>query len=332
MKAGSWEIDLESVLKKLDGTRIKIIGLQVPEGLKRHAINIAEFISEKTGKEVMLSGETCYGACDIDEGLLDQVDLLLHLGHSKMQSFDKVCYLEIESDLKLDFTLLDPHLECLKELSPLRLVATVQYLHHLELLKTYLGNNGIESSVGAGDPRVSHRGQILGCNFSAAYPSGVDINGLIFVGTGKFHPSGLAFSSRMPVFHIDPQRSEVSRVGFERLLRKRYALLSSVMDARTAGIIVSRKRGQRRLSLAKDLVAKARENGFAAHIIYISEVRPDMLEGHQVDVFVNTACPRIAIDDGQNFSRPLITPQEFLMLIGEHDLSDYRMDEITGVD
>jgi len=41
---------------------------------------------------------------------------------------------------------------------------------------------------------------------------------------------------------------------------------------------------------------------------------------------VNTACPRIALDDGANYPKPVLTPPEFLMAIGELPLEPYRFD------
>lgn len=37
----------------------------------------------------------------------------------------------------------------------------------------------------------------------------------------------------------------------------------------------------------------------------------------EVDIFVQIACPRISIDWGMNFVRPLITPYELYVVLGE---------------
>ncbi|MEM4645842.1 MAG: diphthamide synthesis protein, partial [Archaeoglobaceae archaeon] len=43
------------------------------------------------------------------------------------------------------------------------------------------------------------------------------------------------------------------------------------------------------------------------------------------DFYVNTACPRISYDDYKRFSKPIITPQEFEVLIGLKE--EIEMDE-----
>ncbi|MCD5409777.1 MAG: diphthamide synthesis protein, partial [Methanocellales archaeon] len=52
----------------------KKVGLQLPEGLKRTGPEIARKIEECTGVVVYISGNPCYGACDIDEQLRKHVD------------------------------------------------------------------------------------------------------------------------------------------------------------------------------------------------------------------------------------------------------------------
>ncbi len=42
--------------------------------------------------------------------------------------------------------------------------------------------------------------------------------------------------------------------------------------------------------------------------------------------YVNTACPRIALDDGELYAKPMLTPPEFLMALGELPLEPYRFD------
>lgn len=44
-----------------------------------------------------------------------------------------------------------------------------------------------------------------------------------------------------------------------------------------------------------------------------------MLIMFSVDCFVQIACPRLSIDWGPNFDRPLITPYELFVVLGETD-------------
>ena len=62
--------------------------LQLPEGLKIKATELADEL-ESRGFEVVISGEPCYGACDIR--MLPGYKTL-HYGHSKMLEFENVEY------------------------------------------------------------------------------------------------------------------------------------------------------------------------------------------------------------------------------------------------
>ena len=78
--------------------------------------------------------------------------------------------------------------------------------------------------------------------------------------------------------------------------------------------------------MASALVARARARGLEAEVFTATRLDPRDLEGRDVDAFVNTACPRIALDDSDLYPRPMLTPPEFLMAIGELPLEPYRFD------
>jgi 2-(3-amino-3-carboxypropyl)histidine synthase len=80
----SYDLDLDRAIELIRKSGAKFVGLQAPEGLKRSLPAIAKAISRETGAEVIISGDPCYGACDVDMELLDEVDLMLHLGHAEL--------------------------------------------------------------------------------------------------------------------------------------------------------------------------------------------------------------------------------------------------------
>jgi len=55
-------------------------------------------------------------------------------------------------------------------------------------------------------------------------------------------------------------------------------------------------------------------------------LRPRDLLGRDVEAYVNTACPRIALDDSDLYARPMLTVPEFRMAIGEIPLEPYEFD------
>lgn len=101
------------------------------------------------------------------------------------------------------------------------------------------------------------------------------------------------------------------------------------MKLKKWGIIVSSKEGQYRLELAKEMKKLLKDHNMEGHIIMVDNVNPDVLLPYfDLDAFVVTACPRIAIDDSQMYKKPLITPQELEIVLNKREWENYQLDEI----
>ncbi|MFH0904972.1 MAG: diphthamide synthesis protein, partial [Methanobacteriota archaeon] len=94
-----FDLDLERVIRIIKDRNCKTVGLQFPEGLKRRAPGIAGDIEGKTGASVIISGNPCFGACDIDTVLAGRVDVLFHFGHAGMGKLDNVVFIEARSNI-----------------------------------------------------------------------------------------------------------------------------------------------------------------------------------------------------------------------------------------
>ncbi len=318
-----FDFDLERVFKIINDKKCKTIGLQFPEGFKRQAIDIARNIEENTHASVIISGNPCFGACDIDTILAGRVDMLFHFGHASMGNYYNVVFIETRSNVDV--------LPALKTALPMLktrktgIITTVQHIHKLEEISGFLKENGKDAIIGKGDLRVSYPGQVLGCNFSAAR---VDCEEILYVGSGFFHPLGVAIATGKRVIAADPYLNQAVEVVPEKFLRKRSGYIARSMSAKVFGIIVSTKSGQDRIKLARKLAGIAKKHCIDAHIIMMDLVTPEQLLAFKVDAYVNTACPRITIDDAERFHVPVLTPQEFEVVLGERKWGDLKMDEI----
>jgi 2-(3-amino-3-carboxypropyl)histidine synthase len=108
-------------------------------------------------------------------------------------------------------------------------------------------------------------------------------------------------------------------------MRRRFAVMEKARGARTVGIIVSTKSGQKREKLAEHLVQLS-DN---AVIVTMREVTPDELLNLGFACYVNTACPRLAYDDQVRFPVPVLSPQEYEILCGTRTWDEYAIDEIV---
>ncbi|HTT25542.1 MAG TPA: diphthamide synthesis protein, partial [Thermoplasmata archaeon] len=207
------------------------------------------------------------------------------------------------------------------------LVGSVQHLDLVPALAEAIRATGREVRYDSGDHRLAYAAQALGCNYTGAERTAAQVDSLVFVGTGRFHPLGLALAVDRPVYSLDPLQGTLEPpIDRAALIRSRQLLVASVMDARRWGILVSSFPGQHRGGMAQALRARARSHGRSAEILVFGRLDPSDLVGRDVDAYVSTACPRIALDDVDLYPKPLVTPPEFLMALGELPLEPYRFD------
>jgi len=79
-----YDLELEKAVNEIKKKKAKKVCIQLPEGLKVKAIEIADFLKKKTKAEIFIWADTCFGACDVPE--LKDVDLLIQWGHEEWKS------------------------------------------------------------------------------------------------------------------------------------------------------------------------------------------------------------------------------------------------------
>lgn len=344
MAKDGYAYDLSPAIAEIRRAGAARVGLETPDGLKRLAPEAAREIESKTGARVVISGEPCWGACDMNLKLWEQVDLLVHLGHAPMLARERVVCVPVRMEADVL-----PVVERALERLPGRrvvLLTTVQHLHQMERVEALLRARGLEPVYGSSGGRIRAPGQLLGCDFRAARairghepsnPESSDLSGsvragdaLLYVGSGDFHPLGAAMGTRLPVVVADPVTGQVRVVTAEGLLEERRRVLKRAAGARRWGILVSPKPGQARGGLARRLADGAARRGWETQTVFMDEVAPSKVDNFGFDAWVNTACPRLALDDAHRFERPMLTPQEFEILLGLRKWEDYVFDEISG--
>ena len=307
--------DLVAELKKRGSQRV---ALQFHEGLKRRAAEYAAAL-KTAGFDVIVSGDPCYGACDLALDTLALADVLVHFGHAPVDDRQDVIFEPYY--VGFEVTVLKHALPFLKG-KTICLVTTVQHVNLVPEMAAFLQSEGINARVGAGSTRTPLKGQVLGCSFAAAKVPGADE--ILFVGTGIFHAIGIAIATRKRVIALDPLTGTAQEVSGDALLRRRFAVVEKARKAKTVGIILSTKSGQQRMALAQHLSSLSPNTT----IVTMREVNPDELLNLGFTCYVNTACPRLAYDDQVRFPVSVLSPQEFEIVCGVRTWDDYTIDEI----
>ena len=324
-----YDMDFERVIKKIESINAKNVGLQFPEGLKTQALSIANEIQKLTNVNVIISGDPCFGACDVsDSKMKGLVDLIVHYGHTPLPIKYDLPILFVESYSKVNVEKsLNESLKLLKNYSKIALATTTQHLHLLDEIKDYLEDNGKEIVIGSG--KATRKGQVLGCNFSSIKNLGAEC--FLFIGSGNFHPLGIHLFTKSPVIIADPYSGEGRNIGdfADKILKIRFARITKSQEVKKWGILISSKEGQLRIELAKEIKKILEDEGMEGFLILMDNITPEALLPYMdLEGFVVTACPRIAIDDSQMYKKPLITPQELEIVLNKRKWEDYQLDEI----
>lgn len=325
----AFDFQIAKIVGIIKDTNATTVGLQFPEGFKRRATGIALEIEEKTNVQILISGNPCFGACDVDVDLARRVDILFHFGHATLDdsSYVKnIYFIEVRSNAEVE-EVVNKSLEMLEE-QKIGLITTVQHVHKLPKACEILRSHGKVCIIGKGDAKIAHPGQVLGCNFSSARAEECDE--YLYIGSGYFHPMGVALSTGKRVLIADPFVNEVRELDISKVLKQRSAVIGKSLDANLFGIIVCSKPGQQRMTLALKLQDLIRKHGKDARVIMMDLVTPDQLLQFKVEAFVNTACPRLAIDEVGRFNAPMLTPPELEIVLGEKKWEDLVFDEITA--
>jgi len=306
--------------------------LQFPEGLKKEALAYAQKY-ENEGHEVLLSGASCYGACDlaIEEAMAVDADKIIHFGHApfiKKKLLIEVEYVEWHIDVDLD-----KFEKAIKELKfdKIALATTVQHIHQLNEMKKILESHGKKVFVSKG-PLAAYPGQVLGCDAGAISSVVKNSDAVVFVGEGHFHPLAIDAVPRRqdvaeghaididpdkPVFIIHPKSGQIRKINdeIEKLRKRRKGAILKAAYAKTFGIIVSTKPGQFTLPVAEKIKKELTLLGKRSEIIVSNELSPLALNNFiSFDCYIVTACPRIA-DDTEAFGKPVLNLKMYSDLV-----------------
>jgi len=75
-----YELELDKAVAKIKKEKAKTVCIQLPEGLKPKAKEIADKLEKETKAKILIWIGSCFGACDVPDV---KADLLIQWGHSE---------------------------------------------------------------------------------------------------------------------------------------------------------------------------------------------------------------------------------------------------------
>lgn len=98
----------------------------------------------------------------------------------------------------------------------------------------------------------------------------------------------------------------------------RKTCISQAKSSSTVGVIMGTLGRQGNQRVVQHLQRRLQESGRKAVVILLSEIFPAKLDlFSDLDAFVQIACPRLSIDWGEAFGKPLLTPYELSVVLGD---------------
>jgi len=325
-------IDPEAIARWAAARGYRKLLLQAPDGIKRFAAEVAGEL-ESRGFEVLLSASHAWGGCDValTELAGTGCDALVHVGHHgpvRFKAPENVLFLPAYSTVRVEGVVESAAAKLSSEgLRRAGLLSTVQHIHQLKQAKRLLTEYGIEALISKSPDPMMPEGLAIGCDVRAAERLLGLVDAFIVVAGGMFHALGVALATGVRTYAADPYTGRVAEVGqvVRRAVARRLANLASALEARSGVLVVSLKPGQRvdwpRVKALRDLLLR---RGLELRIVVCDDVSRDVLQDYGgAEVYVNAACPRLAVDDGNVFPGPVVNVRE-LELVLERGLERYE--------
>ena len=137
--------------------------------------------------------------------------------------------------------------------------------------------------------------QVLGCSnpkFSK------EIQAILLISNGKFHAVSLAYETNLPVFLLDHNKLEkISNEQIENMKKNQKASYVRYLSAKNIGILVSTKPGQENLKQALDFKNNLKDK--KAYLFIANNLNTNEFENFNIDSWVNTACPRMDLNNNK---------------------------------
>src|SRR5260370_35463102 len=317
-----YDLEEERLLAEITGRGARRLLIQLPDGLKNEGARLASLGREKTGAGVFVPATSAWVACDLslDAAARLKAVLLVHYVHNEFlrdgSNGIPVLYIPAKSRHEV-VPVVEKALPLLKG-PRIGLATVVQHLHTLPETSKLLEEKGFKVQVPGRGPWAHETGQDLGCDYFGLKRIDPEVDSFLIVGS-YFHGLGAALSLEKPTILADPYDKTVRSLDQDRarIIRQRYAMVEKARQASNFGIIISTKPGQSNPTIALSIQRQLEENGKKAVLLYADEIIPaKLLDFTDVEAFVDTACPRLALDDPERFSKPIVSRDEIMVVMG----------------
>ncbi|KAK5112111.1 Diphthamide biosynthesis protein 1 [Meristemomyces frigidus] len=320
----NYNFEIHKTIHRIRTAGATKIALQMPEGLLLFATTISDILTQFCpGASTLIMGDVTYGACCIDDYTARALgcDLLVHYAHSCLIPVNvtaiKTLYVFVDIQIDIEH-LLATISRNFKPGSTIAMVGTIQFNATLHGTAPPLREAGYNVLI----PQITplSKGEILGCTSPNLSKELEKIDCILYLGDGRFHlESAMIHNPSLPAYRYDPYSRRLTRETYDHdtLLSDRSKALIQAKSAKKWGLILGslgRQGNPHTMTLIENHLT---ERGIPWVNLLLSEIFPGKLAMmSDVECWVQVACPRLSIDWGYAFPKPLLTPYEALVALG----------------
>ncbi len=310
-------IDEKRIFQEIEEKNPASVSLNGPDGILPQVQETAKRITKKFGIPAYILADTTWGTCDLNSNgsKVLGAEIQFNIGHTiNTETYEKnLILIDAYDDVGFDSVAK----KCAEILNGkvISLVTDSQHLHQVDKVEKILTENGISVKIGKGKGQLND-GQVFGCEFYPATDLKKEVDAYVFLGQSNFHASGIALSTSLPTYVLDPYFNEVREItDFAQKLKKKATLaIYKAAEAKTFGVIVGLKEGQLSKVFALKIKEELEAEGKEVQLFALTDITNDRLRNLKgIDAFIQVACPRISTDN--QFDKPVLSsPQANALL------------------
>mmetsp|Transcript_24752 Transcript_24752/g.30444 ORF Transcript_24752/g.30444 Transcript_24752/m.30444 type:complete len:447 (+) Transcript_24752:111-1451(+) len=357
-----YEFEILKTIHRISTSEAKHVALQMPEGLLMYACTIADILKKfSVGgqlQSISILGDVTYGACcigDLDAKALG-ADLLVHYGHSCLVPLTTTAIpcLYVFVEIRVDVQHL---IDCFCKTCPIgtrvHVMGTVQFRPAVAAAAKALNERERPATIPQAKPLSP--GEVLGCTApelgvdkaaaetkcnsdlnensveASNYSSNVHV--MLFIADGRFHlEAAMIANPNLRALRYDPYSKTLTdeRYENEKMKSIRRGAIQKAMDpsVKVYGIILGTLGRQGNPAILGNVRSLLRKHEKKCFVLLLSEIFPKKLEMFaRVDVWCQIACPRLSVDWGHFFNKPVLSAYELNVALNEEAWRDiYPMD------
>jgi len=343
-----YEFEILKTVWRIETSKAQHVALQMPEGLLMYSCIVADILIKfSVARTVSILGDVTYGACCIDDlgAKALGADLLVHYGHSCLVPLTTTAIpcLYVFVEIRVDVVhAVDSFCKTCDSGTRVHVMGTVQFRPAVAAAAKMLNERDRPATIPQAKPLSP--GEVLGCTAPSDLGKTVStVSGtrtepstdhvMLFIADGRFHlEAAMIANPSLRALRYDPYSKSLTDEKYEtekmKSIRQNAIHRAMEPEIKTYGIILGTLGRQGNPAILGHVRSLLRKHHKKSFVLLLSEIFPKKLEMFsQVDVWVQIACPRLSVDWGHFFHKPVLSAYELNVALGEEKWREvYPMD------